>query len=228
MEWENGLNALTVCCSSHSATQVDGLTPVQEAAVAVFSFAEHWTLWLLQCSLAALLSGATWCVWVCVSNCEWIVRKHLWEWQLAPPPLMSAEWTNPHTTHSAWQQAAVMVPFSSLPSFFFLFLPPYRPLSLSLPFKALFKIFHLCTLYFSFFCIIFLVLAKPTEELAITTVVGNLLPAFQYTHRHTFAHSSTYTIAQSLPLFVSQCKQTKNNYTAQRPSFSSTSRQRGL
>lgn len=156
MEWENSLNALTVCCSSHSATQVDGLTPVQEAVVAVFSFAEHWTLWLLQCSLAALLSGATWCVWVCVSNCAWIVRKHLWEWQPAPPPLMSAEWTNPHTTHSAWQQVAVMVPFSSLPSFFFLvFSSLSASLSLSLPFKALFKIFHLCTLYLSFFIFLY-------------------------------------------------------------------------
>lgn len=178
----------------------------------------------LHCSLG--LRGVCECVFLTA----WIVRKHLWEWQPAPPPLMSAEWTNPHTTHSAWQQVAVTVPFSSLPSFFFscFFLRISLSLSLSLPFKALFKIFHLCTLYFSFFCIIFLVLAKPTEELAITTVVGNLLPAFQYTHRHTFAHSSTYTIAQSLPLFVSQCKQTKNNYTAQRPSFSSTSRQRGL
>lgn len=42
--------------------------------------------------------------------------------------------------------------------------------------------------------------AEPTKELAITSVVGNVLPAFQYTHRHTFAHFPTYTFTQSLTL----------------------------
>lgn len=105
----------------------------------------------LHCSLG--LRGVCECVFLTA----WIVRKHLWEWQPAPPPLMSAEWTNPHTTHSAWQQVAVTVPFSSLPSFFFscFFLRISLSLSLSLPFKALFKIFHLCTLYFSFFIFLY-------------------------------------------------------------------------
>lgn len=151
----------------------------------------------LHCSLG--LRGVCECVFLTA----WIVRKHLWEWQPAPPPLMSAEWTNPHTTHSAWQQVAVTVPFSSLPSFFFLvFSSVSASLSLSLFLSRCFLRFFTCVLFifhFSFFCIIFLVLAKPTEELAITTVVGNLLPAFQYTHRHTFAHSSTYTIPCSSP-----------------------------
>lgn len=36
LTWENSLNP-SRCCSSFSATQVDSLTPVQEAVVAVFS-----------------------------------------------------------------------------------------------------------------------------------------------------------------------------------------------
>lgn len=78
--------------------------------------------------------------------------------------------------------------------FFLLFFPPYRPLSLFL--SSRFLRFFACVLFifhFSFFCIIFLVLAKPTEELAITTVVGNLLPAFQYTHTDTHLHTPPHT-----------------------------------
>lgn len=202
MEWENSLNALTVCCSSHSATQVDGLTPVQEAAVAVFSFAEHWTLWLLQCSLAALLSGATWCVWVCVSNC--VNSPEASMGVAACPTAADVCWMD-KSTHNPLGLAAGSChgPFLLFAFLFFLvFSSLSASLSLSLFLSRRFLRFFTCVLFifhFSFFCIIFLVLAKPTEELAITTVVGNLLPAFQYTHRHTFAHSSTYTIPCSSP-----------------------------
>lgn len=107
----------------------------------------------LHCSLG--LRGVCECVFLTA----WIVRKHLWEWQPAPPPLMSAEWTNPHTTHSAWQQVAVTVPFSSLPSFFFLvFSSVSASLSLSLFLSRRFLRFFTCVLFifhFSFFCIIF-------------------------------------------------------------------------
>lgn len=156
MEWENSLNALTVCCSSHSATQVDGLTPVQEAAVAVFSFAEHWTLWLLQCSLAALLSGATWCVWVCVSNC--VNSPEASMGVAACPTAADVCWMD-KSTHNPLGLAAgschgpfLLFAFLSFSCFF---LRISLSLSLSLPFKALFKIFHLCTLYFSFFIFLY-------------------------------------------------------------------------
>lgn len=71
------------------------------------------------------------------------------------------------------------------------------------------------------------VLAKPTKELAITSAVKNSLPAFQYTHRLTFAHSPTYTFTQ-FTIFITQCKQTKTNYTAHKLSYDLTSRQGGL
>lgn len=193
LTWENSLNP-SRCCSSFSATQVDSLTPVQEAVVAVFSSPNaelpgcYSVPWLL-CPLGL-------CVCVFPSVCAWMARKHPQEWQPAPL-LMSAEWTNPHTTLLAWKQAAVMV---------------------------LFSFCRRSVLSFSVFFFI-LVPAKPTEELAITSVVGTFLPAFQYTHRRTFVHSSAYIFAQSLPFFAPQRKQTENRYTAHRLSYRPTSRQ---
>lgn len=75
--------------------------------------------------------------------------------------------------------------------------------------------FSSCLLLLSLTSFSFLILvpAKPTKELAVASVVGNLLPAFQYTHRRTFVHSSAYIFAQSLPFFISQCKQTSTELT---------------
>lgn len=71
LERENSLKQ-PVCCSSVAATQVVGLTPVQEAVVAVFRFA-HWTRWLLQCSLATMLSGAVFvCLCLCLCVCIYV------------------------------------------------------------------------------------------------------------------------------------------------------------
>lgn len=146
-----------------------------------------------------------------------MVRKHPQEWQPAPP-LMSAEWTNPHTQptwvgsrQQSWSLSLLSLSFLSLSHSFFSLLSPL------FSFSSYFSRFFSCVCVFFFFIII-LMPAKPTKELAITSVVANLLPAFQYTHRHTFAHSSTYTFAQSLPFFISQCKQTKKK-TTQRIGF---------
>lgn len=107
------------------------------------------------------------------------------------------------------------------------FLP--TDLSLSLFLSSRFLRFFACVLFIFHFLDYFFGASQARRRTGIYHCGRKLAASFPvYTHRHTFAHSSTYTIAQSLPLFVSQCKQTKNNYTAQRPSFSSTSRQRGL
>lgn len=196
VKWKNSLNQ-SGCRSSFSATQVDSLTPAQEAVVAVFRFAEHWTFRLLQCSLAALLSGA-----VCVSECVRINGPEA-SIGVAACPTAYVCWMDKSTYNPLGLAAGSSHgPFLFLSSLcpLFLFLTSFSLLPSLFPIQVTFQHF----------------LVLPTKELAITSVVGNLLPAFQYTHRHTFAHSSAYIFAQSLPFFISQCKQTENIYRAHR------------
>ena len=114
---------------------------------------------------------------------------------------MSAEWTNPHTTHLGL--AAVMVPFSSC--LLFLFVPPSLGLVVLSPFfpsEELFKNLA-CVCVCVLFCFFYFGASpEPTKDLAITSVVRNLLPAFQYTHKASHVHTSPHThFAQSLPCF---------------------------
>lgn len=97
-----------------------------------------------------------------------------------------AEWTNPKRNPFGFgsrQQS-----WSPSPPVFSLCTLLVLSSSLSFPFEDLFKNF-LCCLGFCFFCFFIMVPAKPTKELAITSVVRNLLPTFQYTHLLTHPHT---------------------------------------
>lgn len=123
---------------------------------------------------------------------------------------MSAEWTNPHTTHLGL--AAVTVPFSSC--LLFLFFPPplpCRPLSF-FPFEELFKnLGCVCVFFFLFWC------QPRAHKRPGNYQCGKKPPASfpVYTHKASHLHTSPHThLLKASPVFISQCKQTKNNYTA--------------